>query len=94
MNTKVAHALAPVPLACSLVALPNTDLDNHQQTRKTLWKSRIPAENFQHTVGKSEVVRKSEVEHIEEGERTSLTLFMSPVFRGGTASARRTLLSL
>lgn len=90
MYTKVVHELVPGSFACSPVALENTDLDNHQQIRKSLWKSRNPAEKFQHTVG----TRKSEAEQVEEGQRKSLSLSMSRLPQSGTASAKRALLSL
>lgn len=66
----LAHELAPAPLGHSLGAPREHWVRQSPQMRQTLWKSRSPAKEFQHTVGKN----LSEFRHTGGSKRKCFTL--------------------
>lgn len=73
VDPEVPHDPAPATLGVVWESLENSVLDNHPWIREPLWKSRSPAEKFQHTTGAKEI----EIGHNGEGKRNSLTLSAS-----------------
>ena len=87
----MACELALAPLSLVQEPLENTVLDNHPQTREPLWKSRFPAEKFQHTTE----AKKDKVGCTGEGKRNSLTLPASALLQKvAQLSAKRDFLNL
>lgn len=63
----------------------NTDLGNHAWMKDPLWKSKSPAEKFQHTTG----AKISEIGYNEKGERDSFTFSVSPLYKGLRAQCQK-----